>query len=94
MQSLCACGSPYNICMQGYSHRPLTEETGVTAPYIETQEKAGNMGGRCGVDQLFQASSGQVGAGPPPRALWPFLPQQARHDSVPVRFSKDQSLSG
>ena len=58
-------------------------------PDIETQDKAESMYRREGADQLFSASSGQVGTGLLSRAVWPFSLQQAEPDSVTVHSSKD-----
>jgi len=61
--------------------------------YIETQDKAYSMSRSRGDDQLFWASSGQVGAGPPSGALLPLLPREVGKDFVPVRGSKEYPFS-
>jgi len=45
------------------------------------------MSGGEGVDQLFQASSPQVSRGRPPPTVLPFLPQQARQNSMQGHLS-------
>jgi len=74
-----------------------TSERRMYRPNFETLRKEENMSERegWGADKLFYASSGRVGQGQSSRlSLTLSSPQEARLDSVPVRHSKDQSLSG
>jgi len=78
----------------GPIHRPVTKETVVPAQILKRRIRQKIwVGGRAG-GQIFQASSGQVGALLWPWALLLFSPQQAGHDAVPVCGTKDYSFSG
>jgi len=60
--------------------------------YIETQVQAENMRRMVEGGSAVLTSSDHAGTVPPLRFIWPFSPQQARQNPMPVRKSKYFSL--